>query len=863
MTVGKIVWFGGKNSKTGKINDFGYIFVDDQEEDIKFFREDVPIELQNILERDRKKGKGYPIQFDIKTFREGNKTKRKAVNIKPITQFGLFISFKELISQDNIKYIINIIKLSNKGKIVEFITENGNVNILRQVNLSEMPEEVVRKFCENNDHKITKKFVSQYLSVVDDVNAIEYIFNKIERLSPQEASDFFALICTNHDHLFLISDQLRQQLKELNLTKYAQLLEKKLWTTDEGTQGKLWAEIADIIHLSNVPASIFRLLQVYLSNIGTDEAVKFISEKVKILEQTKIKDFLYKVFEHNQDIFLKKQDLHPYLKEYNFNQYLTIVQKILESDDQILSRDVFQDLINFLANCSYEKQLTIWQNISYLEGNLEYHGYLWNIAPLEYKQKIIEAKYSEFFRLVEEFKHSEYHCSQYISKDYRELYDFDKSDKELAGKWGNNAEDNFIKAQMLSARGAEKLVQYFYQNTESYVEDIAVHQLSSKSSNWKKADIYVAKGNSQKWIDVKNFRRSINSNYSEFCIQKFKEHAGHDIVIAGVLSPYLQFQFLNKEGGNFYVDNPVYLGEISHSQLNMLTKKSSNDVIKLDMTRGFDPKSYLPPWLFDYDQNFYQNQIRIADKLRTLDKNKIPDFEDIKIFDSKLIYDYLPIFIFANLLMPLSWTNKMPKWVKQIVKMMYREETELLRLSDLHIIILRHFLTNLSQEDSGYSPSKVLRLLGNPSFPFKIYDPLEIIKDFCNTLQIVWENRLKANLTGFKIFKFHGRGLLSGKYSESDSKETTILAYCGGKIEGKGSCGKSPLILGREKPCLVCGKLICPGTHQNYCGFCSYKDFFNKILCQGAIKRKSEHQKNSEHNSRSNERYSNLSDIDF
>ena len=76
MVTGKILWFGGKNTKTGKINDFGYIAVDNQEEEVKVFRDDVPLELQNIFEKDKKKGKGYYVEFDIKDLREGKNLKR-------------------------------------------------------------------------------------------------------------------------------------------------------------------------------------------------------------------------------------------------------------------------------------------------------------------------------------------------------------------------------------------------------------------------------------------------------------------------------------------------------------------------------------------------------------------------------------------------------------------------------------------------------------------------------------------------------------------------------------------------------------------------------------------------------------------
>ncbi|WLT40525.1 hypothetical protein NON20_25115 (plasmid) [Synechocystis sp. B12] len=104
-------------------------------------------------------------------------------------------------------------------------------------------------------------------------------------------------------------------------------------------------------------------------------------EKIVVLEQSKIKDFLDKSFQYNSGAFLESQSLHGYLRDYNFSQYLKIVQQILESDNQALHQSVIRDLIHFLSSCSEEKQSDAWRNIAYLEDSLEYHGYLWDIAP--------------------------------------------------------------------------------------------------------------------------------------------------------------------------------------------------------------------------------------------------------------------------------------------------------------------------------------------------------------------------------------------------------------------------------------------------------------------------------------------------
>ena len=353
-------------------------------------------------------------------------------------------------------------------------------------------------------------------------------------------------------------------------------------------------------------------------------------------------------------------------------------------------------MIDFLDICSDQQKSQIWKKITYLESQLEYHcGFLWDIAPLEYKQGVIKRKYQDFFDLVDEFNDSDYPYSQYISKSYKELYDFDENDKVLAEKWGNNINDNSIKAKMLSARGAEKLVKYFHENLGDNVEDIAIHQLSNKSEQWKKADIKINLKNSSKLIDVKNARRSVNSNaYSEFCVPQFKkeENSNQDIVISAVLSPYLQLQYMNNIGSRFGVDNPKYLGELNYSQLHKMTQSFSDSVVRLDMPRDeFDPKKYLPPWLFDYNEKFYEKQNQIAQKFTGLADENIPPYEDMKIAEGYFNCS-ISLFIYSNRQIPSLWQSQMPPCFEDFFKLLYRKENTRLKLPDLYMAILKHFL---------------------------------------------------------------------------------------------------------------------------------------------------------------------------
>jgi len=121
--------------------------------------------------------------------------------------------------------------------------------------------------------------------------------------------------------------------------------------------------------------------------------------------------------------------------------------------------------------------------------------------------------------------------------------------------------------------------------------------------------------------------------------------------------------------------------------------------------------------------------------------------------------------------------------------------------------------------DNNYSPSKYKEILySNDSnkHPLKIYDPLNTINDFCDPLQSIWEYRNQAKLNEFKIFKFDGKGLLSGRRSSQDRNNIRLLAYCGGLNKDGFSCGCKPLVIGNNDTCESCNYLIC-----KKCDYCS------------------------------------------
>ncbi len=69
-------------------------------------------------------------------------------------------------------------------------------------------------------------------------------------------------------------------------------------------------------------------------------------------------------------------------------------------------------------------------------------------------------------------------------------------------------------------------------------------------------------------------------------------------------------------------------------------------------------------------------------------------------------------------------------------------------------------------------------------------------------------------MENYITFKYTEKGILKAKKTMTPQWDT-LLAYCGGNIKGKGSCGYKPLIKGPHETCNVCNYIICPK-----CNFC-------------------------------------------
>lgn len=342
------------------------------------------------------------------------------------------------------------------------------------------------------------------------------------------------------------------------------------------------------------------------------------------------------------------------------------------------------------------------------------------------------------------------------------------------------------------------------------MKDISITQIDENSeSEWEKYDLAV--GNIP--IDVKNSRRARNSpdRYTKHCVPKFKHsRKGQDVIIAGVFSPYLQVYELLGEPEPYHKYREIqFLGETTQKSLQVL-KNEFNDLVNfVDLNSGSE--YFLPPWVFDYPDYVYTQRDRALKELKNftnLDSLKGTPFE----------FNLVPSIATGIDLTEILGDETLEEWEQRFLNQLRdRVEKYGLSLPFLFLTILAHFLDMAasSKTVSDFDPDKYRRFLFYKGAykPLGIYDPLETVDALIKALSTLWtaENGL---IRKFRMFKLSSFNILQGKPESNEDLWTTLIAYCGGRLEDWSACGKNPLVLGKSEHCEY-RRLICPD-----CGFC-------------------------------------------
>ena len=497
--------------------------------------------------------------------------------------------------------------------------------------------------------------------------------------------------------------------------------------------------------------------------------------------------------------FLLEKELVSFTKKRKVNKLEAVnVKKITlnEVNSYILAKEEFIKLLRLFPN----KKET-FKNFNLFLDDEDIQKKLYG-STLHYK-------YRDFLNL---FSQLQKYKIVNIEFDSNEVYNqLVQEDWELAKKWANKKDDNFELARMISARSAEKVAKRYYESLGFLVEDIALTQVTSKTfdSDWRVCDL---KLNDKISVDVKNARFPNNSNfYSDHCIPKFKENRmGQEVKIFGVLSPYIKVEdnevssIYNKNDRNIRV-----LGETSLSKIKDLEEKFNSDFLNI-----YDNKNFIPEWMFEYPMEFYSEQNQILANFKNISLNDYPNNLECQKLDICII----PLYIILGLNIQ---NDILENWELEFVKELttYRKENKFISMPFLYLYILKNFLKMLNKKEITFHPNKYKKLIyfnqKDNTRPLRIYDKNNYIDKFIRSLSEIFDSQAKEKIQKFISFKFYRKGLLQGK-EYLEEKYTTIFAYCGGNIKRKGYCGYMPLIIGKEKTCNHCKKLICPK-----CDFCS------------------------------------------
>lgn len=467
-----------------------------------------------------------------------------------------------------------------------------------------------------------------------------------------------------------------------------------------------------------------------------------------------------------------------------------------------------------------------------------------DIAPSNFKRKYLTGYYKPLLDKL----YSTYlmHSNIIRCLNVNEVYsNLDDRDHKLAEIWTDITRGhsyNKSLACMLSARAAEKFIANLYTQLGYEVTDISIKQLDKGQLDWMTHDLHVK---NYGLIDVKNARTPVNGNkfYVEHFVKRFnKTNYGKDVIIAGVLSPFMENEEIHSCRQSVTQNRVlIYLGETTINDILELSNKMTNEFITINPPII----NAVPPWYFKYGEAFLKNKNIDFHEISSSTKWPKDSYWEYILNDGD---NLIPDFLMFRVGLPSPIISSLAHWEKEFLEYTTQKSNLKFSVPVVFFVVLTHFLGQIRCNSTGYHPSGYLKYLFptrpqhklDPYYPLGLPDPLQLIYSLIQTITILWDNKSDSNLDKFKFFRLQGLGILLGNENK-DEPLKTILAYCGGWViendpdgfpildkygnpKKIGRCGNFPLILGKNKNCPRCKKLIC-----NKCGFCSQPCFDKRI----------------------------------
>lgn len=358
-------------------------------------------------------------------------------------------------------------------------------------------------------------------------------------------------------------------------------------------------------------------------------------------------------------------------------------------------------------------------------------------------------------------------------------------------------------SRLISARLAERCAAIFFEGLGDVVKDTSIEQLQDATQGeWRDFDLDVGYP-----VDVKNSRVTYNGNqhYSEHAVPKFKQDrmGGQYVRVVGVRSPYVSDPE-ETAWGERNADVKV-LGEVSASDIQRLERWMEARFGHLLLLRMWTPNR-IPGWLFEYPDRYYEGRVKAVDLMQRLIQAGRPEF-----------------------LLPGHWL--VAKALGQDLDVPFDSDPLLTELGDLiktcglakRCLIVYAMGATLRAVADGEDAVATLTRLRNAANigqsphsgldPWGLEDPLDYVDRFLRAFSELAFG-IRPFISSIRIFRLTGPEVLVAEMN--DGSRWTMLAYCGGWIDGKGRCGSAPLVVGCQEHCNKCRHLICSD-----CFFCS------------------------------------------
>ena len=215
------------------------------------------------------------------------------------------------------------------------------------------------------------------------------------------------------------------------------------------------------------------------------------------------------------------------------------------------------------------------------------------------------------------------------------LASLDAQDQALAGQWstGSKADnpeiERRLRAQMLTARAAEKCALSYFAGFGLAVQDIAISQLEDGTADWRLMDLQLG---GKHGIDVKNCRRTPYGGLrsGKWKVKALKaDAAGNPVTLLGVSSPFTAFDEagaltsrvdgdsaaeLRRQLPGADTDAMVVLGVTNAVEMHKLMARFK-DVADIDMPA---PRrlTEMPAWSWDYPTVHYRERNEVLASAR-------------------------------------------------------------------------------------------------------------------------------------------------------------------------------------------------------------------------------------------------------